>query len=551
MVRNFFKNGARILAFRQTDILSAASVIMLMSLASAILGLVRNRLLAHYFTPDLVGIYFAAFRLPDFIFQVLILGALSVAFIPIFSEYWQMDKNEAWRLTATLLNLAIILFIFVIVLILIFLKPVSLLIVPGLEKENPAHLALLLNLTRIILLTQIFFVFSAFLTGILQSFQRFLFPALAAVFYNLGIIMGLVLLAPLGMYGVALGVIIGAIMHFLIQLPLVLSLGFRPKFVLDFWHPGVLAVGRMMFPRSLALAATQLNFIVNTSLASLISLASITFLNFAQQLVFVPINFFGAAIAQAAFPTLSQVKNQEKIEEFKDVLLSCLGQILFLTVPVATAFLILHTPLTRFFFGAKGFSWESTILTGRTLAFFSLGLFAQSASFLLIRGFYALQDTSTPLKIGAVSTLLNILLSLLLVVIFNLPVWGLGISTSVGAIFNLTFLLLFLEKRVGKLDRARLFKPLGKICLAALGAALFFYLPVRYLDQTVLDTTRTVNLILLLLISGISGGSFYLLLASFLKVEEVKIFFSLMEKIGNWRKILAQSPEVIEEGGAR
>lgn len=546
MVKNFFKNGASFLALRQTDILSAATAIMLMSLASALLGLVRDRLLAHYFKADLVGIYFASFRLPDFAFQVLIFGALSVAFIPVFTDYWQKDKEEAWRLAASLLNLATIMFILIVILFLIFLKPLSQLLVPGLAQENPEHAALLVNFTRIILLTQIFFVFSSFLTGILQSFQRFLFPALASVFYNLGIIIGIVFLSSFGMYGVAIGIILGAMMHFLIQIPLAFSLGFRPKLVFDYRHLGVRMVGRLMVPRSLALAASQLNLMVNTSLASLISLSSIAFLNFAQHLASVPINFFGSAIAQAAFPTLSAFKNQNRMNEFKAVLLSSFHQILFLTIPATVFLIILHTPLTRLVFGARLFTWEATVLTGRTLAFLSLGLPFQASLLLLMRSFYALHDTKTPLKIGLFSIILNVLLSLFFILSLGWPVWSLGISSSLAVILNSLFLLFLLDRRVNRFDRRQLLLPVVKMIFSALVMSIFLYIPVRVFDQLFFDTTKTLNLMIITIISALLGLSSYFFLAWFLEIKEARVFLTLLCKIGNWRRVLSQSDEMIK-----
>ncbi|MDP3998434.1 MAG: murein biosynthesis integral membrane protein MurJ [bacterium] len=546
MVKNLIKNGVSLLTLRQTDILSAATVIMLMSFASAVLGLVRDRLLAQYFTADLVGIYFASFRLPDFAFQVLVLGALSVAFIPVFTEYWQKDKDEAWRLAASLLNLAVVAFLLIVAVFLIFTGPLSALIVPGLAKENPAHAALLVNLTRIILLAQVFFVFSTFLTGVLQSFQRFLFPALAAVFYNLGIIVGIVFFADMGMYGVAFGVILGAVMHFLVQLPLSISLGFRPRLSFDYSHPGVRAIGRIMLPRSLALAANQINLIINTSLASLISLASITFLSFAQHLALVPINFFGAAISQAAFPTLSVAKSKNKTDEFKRILLASLHQILFLIIPASTALFVLHEPFTRLVFGARLFTWEATLLTGQTLATLSLSLAPQGAAFLLMRGFYALQDTRTPLKLGLLAIFANMVLSATFVLILKWPVWSLGISASTAAFINFFSLLFFLNRRLGGFERTQLLAPILKMVTAALVMALFLWVPMRVFDQLFFDTSRTINLMIVVGIASFSGLASYLFLAWLLDIKEAKDFLILLRRIGNWRRILSQSEEIIE-----
>lgn len=548
MVKNIWRNGVSLLSLKQTNILSAAAVIMFMSLASRLLGLFRDRLLAHYFTSDLVGVYFASFRLPDLLFQILIFGALSVAFIPVFTEYWEKDKNEAWYFTSSLLTIALILFFFLAFLVFIFVKPLSLLIVPGLSKENPAHLALLINLTRIILFSQFFFVISSLLTGVLQSLQRFLIPALAAVFYNLGIIFGLVFLSSsLGIYSAAIGAIIGAFFHFLIQIPFSFSLGFVYKLNFDFSHPGVKEVGKIMLPRSLSLACDQINLIVETILASLISLSSITFFTFAQHLALVPIGLLAVPIAQAALPTLSLFRNQKKIEEFKVTLISSLHQILFLVIPSSVALFILHTPFTRLIFGGRLFTWEATVLTGRTVAFLSLGLFAQAASLLLVRGFYALHDTKTPLKISLFSISLNIFLSLVLILVLGLPVWALGFSASLSAILSSFFLIFLLEKKIGGFNRRVVFLPLVKIILASTGMAIFLWLPIKILDQLVLDTTRTINLLILTVIASLLGLSTYLFLSWLLKIEEAKIFLKFFKKIGNWRMVLGQTPEVLEE----
>lgn len=548
MVKNFFKNGISILSVRQTNILSAATVIMFLSLASRLLGLVRDRLLAHYFTSDLVGIYFAAFRIPDLLFQILVFGALSVAFIPVFTEYFKKDKESAWDLASSLLNLTFLIFLVLLILLFIFAEPLSLLLVPGLPRENPAHLVLLVNLTRIILLAQIFFVVSAFLTGILQSFQRFLVPAAAAFFYNLGIILGIYFGGVrFGIYGAALGAVFGALLHFLIQLPLTRSLGFHWRFNFNFSHPGVREIWRLMLPRSIALAADQINLAVDTILASLISLSSITFLTFAQHLALVPVGLFGATIAQAALPILSHLGSEENLDHFRQTLISCFRQIAFLVIPLSAAMIILHTPLIRLVFGAKLFTWDATVLTARTLAFLSVGLMAQSASLLLNRAFYALRDTMTPLKIGLASIILNILASVTFINFFHFPVWGLGLSASIAALTNLIFLLFFLRKKVGGFDGQEFITPLLKMVFATFIMAAVLYLPVRFLDRVVLDTTRTINLIFLVAISGTFGFLIYLALAQVLHIEEVKTFWSLFKRLGNWRQVLSQSQEVLEE----
>ena len=227
MVKNLLQSGKLIFSRKQTNILSAASVIMAAVLMSRLLGLLRLRLMTERFFPDAkwqFDVYIASFRFPDMIFELLVLGALSAAFIPVFSEYLEKNRQEAYRIASSVINILSLVFGLAAVAMFIFAPQLSHLIAPS---YGPVKIALLTNLTRLMLLAQIFFCLSNFLTGIIQSNQRFLIPALAPIVYNVGIILGIVFLVPvMGIYGAAVGVIFGAFLHFLIQLPLARKLGF-------------------------------------------------------------------------------------------------------------------------------------------------------------------------------------------------------------------------------------------------------------------------------------------------------------------------------------
>lgn len=525
--------ASNFLMSKQKTILSAAFLIMVLSLASRILGLVRDRLLASYFgaSPDLAS-YLAAFRLPDFIFQVLIFGTIAVSFIPIFTDLSEKEDNaKLWRTVSNIINIAFLFFFAVSLVCFIFVEPLVALIAPGLTSD-PAQHATLVNLTRIMIISQTFLAVSSFFTGILQSYQRFLIPALAPVFYNLGIILGAVLLSnSLGIYGPAIGVVLGALMHFLIQLPVIYASGFSYSFVFNFRDRNLIKLLRLGLPRSIGLFATQINETVDIALASLISAKSIVAFNFASHLYVVPIGLFGATIAQAALPTLSLEFSRKNLEAFKRTILTSMHQMLFLVVPAAVFLIVLRIPIVRLVFGASEFDWPATVLTGRTLATLSFGIAAQSVLLLIIRAFYALHDTITPLKIGAVSVVTNIALSLAFVQVFHFPVWALGLSGSIAAIINLLLLLFFLDRHVGKFSRKELFIPAVKIFAAGFFMALSLYIPIKLLDQLIFDTTRTVNLIILTAISSVAGFSVYLILTHLFRVEEVRLFWSLMKKI--------------------
>ncbi len=496
---------------------------------SKILGLVRDRILVATFTPDTVAIFFAAFRIPDLIFQLLIFGALSVAFIPVFTEYFEeKGREDAFNLAQAILNLALLLLLSVTIIIFIFADQVTGLIVPGFNLAEQQEVA---NLTRIILLGQIMLTVGSFFVGMLQSFQRFIVPAFAGVFYNLGIILGILFLSPtLGISGPAIGVIMGAVMHSVIQLPLVYSMGFRFNFF-KLFHPGVKEIFRLMSFRTLGLAAEQFNETVGLILASLISTVSVTYLTFAQHLQIVPIGLFGATIAQAALPVLSSEKTRGKIEEFKATLLTTMHQILFLTLPAAAILIVIRVPAVRLVFGASQFDWPSTVLTGKTLAYLSIGLAAQAVSLLFVRGFYALKDTKTPVLISFLVVALNIILSLYFVRILGLQVWSLGLSFAIASILSSILLFLGLHFKTGGFDLKQVVNPLFKMLMATVIMGASLYIPIKLLDQVIFDTTKTIGLLLLTGLSGLFAIFVYVIMVWFLKVRELKTFIDLLKKV--------------------
>lgn len=515
---------------------------------SKILGLVRDRLLAHVFTPDKIDIFWAAFRLPDLIFQIVILGALSVAFIPVFTEYLEnKGKSDAYDLARAILNVALGVFLVATVVILIFAHPIiSLIVAPGFTPEK---LEQVVSLTRVIILGQVILVFGAFFIGILQSFQRFIIPAFAPVFYNLGIIFGIVFLSDsMGIMGAAVGVVIGAVLHALIQLPLIFSVGFRFKFPPKFMHPGVKEITKLISLRTFGLAAEQINETVGVNLASWIS-GGITYLTYAQHLQVVPIGLFGASLAQAALPILSSERARGKIEEFKITLLTTLHQILFLALPATAILIVIRIPVVRLVFGASQFDWGATVLTGLTLAYLAIGLSAQAISLLLVRGFYALKDIRTPVIVSFIVVALNIILSIYFIKILNLDVWSIGLAGSVASIVSATLLFLGLHFKVGKFNLTSVFGPFLKMLMATLIMGVALYVPIKLLDQVIFDTTRTVNLLILTGLSSVFALSIYVLLVWFMKVRELNTYVELLKKIGRLQGKLESKELISSDSG--
>ncbi len=359
----------------------AATLVGLSSLLSRVLGFLRDRILAGQFGAghDL-DIYYAAFRIPDLMFNLLVLGALSAGFIPILtglikdSNCGKKDNSnkEAWILSSNILNLLVITLFVISALGAIFAPYLMKVVTPGFSPENQMLTA---NVTRIMFLSPIFLGISSVLGGILQSFKRFFIYSLAPIMYNIGIILGALFLAPIwGVYGLAWGVVLGAFLHMGIQLPMAFKIGYRYRPIINLKSKYIRKIGIMMVPRTLTLGISQINLLVITIIASTLAGGSITVFNFANNLHFFPVGVFGISFAIAAFPSLSGVAfNRPKlIANFS----STVRQILFFVVPSTVFLLTLRAQIVRVVLGAGKFDWEDTVLTIHTLSFFAIGLFA-------------------------------------------------------------------------------------------------------------------------------------------------------------------------------
>lgn len=553
MIKRIVKQSSNFFTKRQKTILSAALIIMVTIAASRVLGLVRNRILAHFFSVEALALYFAAFRIPEIIFEILVFGTFSSAFIPTFTSYIsQKRKQEAWYVASVSLNFAFMVFLIFGLIIFLVAQPLYRIIAPGFA---PSQIAQIANLSRILLLSQGFFVLSYFLTSVLESLQRFLVPALAPILYNLGIILGTIFLSSrFGIYAPTIGAVIGAFFHFLIQLPLAFWLGFRPKLAFNFSHPGVKEIGRLALPRIVELSSLQLGKIAELFLASLVSAAAYTYYTFANSLALLPIGLFGTSIAKASLPTLSYQSAKGDFKRLGETLVSLINQVVFLIFPCAVFLAVLRIPVVRLVFGAARFTWQSTVQTGYTLSAFCLGIFAQGLIYPLTRSFWALHDTKTPVKISIGAILIDIFFGALFILVFKLQIWTLALAFSLASFTQVILLFSSLSRKLPQLEKKKVITPFLKIAFSSLvsGGLMFFLLKI--LDRSawdkslsflswfglklpttfeyfVLDTRYTLNLILLTAFVALVGLASYLLLSWILKVEEVAIFKKLIKKI--------------------
>jgi putative peptidoglycan lipid II flippase len=546
MVSNLLKNGRLLATRRQTNILSAAFVIMVAYAASGILGLVRNRMLAATFfggRESELDAYFAAFVIPDTLFQLLIIGALSAAFIPVFSHYLKRDEQEASKLASASINVITLVFLALVIIVFMLSGSLSRLIAPSLD---PGNIILLSRLLRIMLLAQVFFALSGFMTAIIQAHQRFLIPALAPIAYNLGIVGGIVFLTPTyGIFGPTVGVVVGAVLHFVIQIPLASRLGFHYSFNFNINHPGVREIRKLMPLRSLTLAVGQAERFIAVFIATALAAGSLTIFNFARQLYLLPVTLFGTTIGQASFPSLSADIAAEKKEEFAKTLRSSLLQTLFLSLPAAAIVLILRLPAVRIAFGARNFPWEATLLTGKTVALLALAIPTQSLIGVLIRAFYALHDTKTPFLTTSGSAALTVMLSIIFAETLELGVIGLGVAVAISTLVH-TLILLFLMHKKTTIISAQFIIGVVKMMLATAIMGVFLWIPMRVIDRYILDTTRTLNLLLLTMSVLAIGILVYINLSNLMRIEQLSEVFALGRRIGNWRRALEESEEVLE-----
>lgn len=537
-----------ILTKKQTTVGSAAFVLISMVFTSRVLGLFRDRLLSARFIPEELGIYFAAFRLPNLLFELLVMGALTSAFIPVFTKYISHDKEkEAWNVAATLINLSIIVLSVLSIPVFIWTEEFSRFLAPGFTASQIVQMA---AFTRFMIGFQVLpLLVGNFFTGILQSYNLFFVPAVAPVVYNIGIIAGILILTPvLGLWAPVVGVAIGAFLFMIIQLPVLRKIGYTHAMSFNPKLPGVGEVARLMGPRTLGLAVSQIDTTVDLILASLLGARMVTIFNFAQHLQQLPVGLFGATVAQAALPLLSKELARGNMEEFKRTLARALHQILFFVLPASVLFVVLRIPVVRLVFGAARFDWEATVLTGMTLSAFSVSLFAQSISHVLARGFYALYDSKTPVTIGIIAICINTVLSIIFIQGMKLPIWSLGLSTSIASFVNAGLLLVLLDRRVGGFGRWDLLGPPIKMAIAAGITGIALYIPLKLLDQLVFDTTRVFGLLLLTGVSGSIGLATYLFLSWVMGVGEVRFFLSLLNRVKKLRILFEPAGEVVNGG---
>jgi len=529
-----FINKTKNLIFtKQGGIISSALILSGMILLSRFFGFFRYRVLTDYFNKYELDVFFAAFRIPDLIFEILITGALTSTLIPLFIKY-QNNSEELEINLSSIINLISMALGCLIVILFIFMPGITDVIVHGFSVNQKSQIVLY---SRLLLLSQLpFLMWGNFLTGIAQANKSYFITALAPIIYNLSAIIVTILFSKqLSLFAPVLGVIIGAVLFFFIQLPILGIFKFQYRFIIKS-SKAIKEFITLIIPRVLTVINTQIDATIDLALSSLLGGGAYTTFYLAQHLQLLPVSVVGMAFGQAALPYLSGMYQNKQYEELRNLIVNSLLNLFFLTIPIAMFFIFARTPLVRLFFGAQKFDWDATVLTAYTLSYFAISIPFHTAYYLLTRCFYAVLDSRTPFIVSLISIFINMSLSLLFILVLHLPVWSLALSFSISIIINVLILILLLKNKTYGFPLKTLIIGTFKIGLSAIIPAIIVYFTMKLMDGLIFDTSRTLNLFLLIIFSAVLYFLLYFFIAWLLNIKELGIITKLILKTKQYQK---------------
>ncbi len=529
------------LANMRLSVKSAALVLASSTLISALLGLFRDRLLNSYYLgtyPTGIDAYTAAFTIPDFMFFILTSGALAVSFVPVFNQRLATgNKKSAWELSSSVLNLMALLTLIASILIMIFADPLIRYVVsPGLDESG---MVLAINMTRVIAINPFLFSIATVLTSVQQAVGRFVFYAFAPAIYNIGIIIGITWFTgginlfgwqifDGGIMGVAIGVILGAIMQLIVSLIGLFGLGMDYEFKIHWKNQGFRSILKLLPARSMDQGMDYINGIVNTNLSSRMGAGAVRSFNQASTLHQMPVNLIGVAISTAFFPKLTEELGAGDKKEFYKTFRQALRMIIWIALPVSVIAFFTRGYVTSFISNIGNNDSNGTIAS--VLGVLCIAIFARSVFHIASRGFYAFQDTKTPFFVSIFAIGLTIIVSIW----FYLIGWGvdgLGLAQSIGAIIEIIILLYILQKRAkGELLTRGFWQGVLRMVFATLVAGCVAFSMTKFIPLMATDVSLVITIPKFLLIAAVSSIA-YLLASYFLDIKEVKPIIDYFKKI--------------------
>jgi len=509
-----------------STIARGAMVVMVAFVISNLVGLLAKTMTARYFGTGIESsAFFAANRFSEILFNLVAGGALGSAFIPVFTGLLvNNEKKKAWKLASSIINIVIVVLVVLSFLTIIFSENVvRFILAPGFNEKETALTA---NLLRIQVFSSIIFGISGLLMAILNSHQHFMLPAIAPAMYQVGWIIGILALSPkMGVEGLAWGVVIGSGMHLLVQIPQTLKLDHRKYFAgFGLWMDEVKEVARLMLPRLLGVAIIQLNFLLNTYLASFQQEGAITAISLAFPLMIMPEAAIAESIAIAALPTFSALVAKNKLGEMRATLASTLRAVILLAVPASAGLVVMRKPIVQFLYGGRAFDAKSVELVAWALLWYAVGLLGHGLVEITSRAFYSLHDTRTPVVVGVGAMAANLGLSFLFTEIFSnlnwMPHGGLALANSTATAVESVILLILMKKKMKGIAAPKILDAVWKSLLGS----MMMVVVILVVNNSLLQRSLVARTIVPILI----GCMVYAFSMILLKVSEVSKVIALI-----------------------
>jgi putative peptidoglycan lipid II flippase len=515
-------------------IAGAAAIVSAITMLSRILGYIRDAISAALFGVGLISdAYFVAFRIPNLLRDLLAEGALSSAFVPVFTDYIENKSDkEVWRLVNNVLTVLAIILTLIVLLGLIIAPVIVMIIAPGFTKD-PAKFALTTKLTRILFPFLMLVSIAAIFLGILNSFKKFSIPAFAPVVLNIGwIFFGLFVCPKLPegkqIYGWAAGALTGALLQIILQFIPAFKLGFKWKFIIDLKEAGLRRIGKLMVPATLGQSITQLSLIINTMIASFLAAGSVTYLYYGNRLMQLPLGVFGVAIATVSFPFISTYVAQKDYKSLRETIHSSLKQAFFIVLPASAGIIFLSREINTLLFYYGKFTYHDVLNTAKVSIMYSIAIFAYSGNKILTPVFYALDKAHQAVKIGLLSLVINVILNIALA--FPLGFLGLALGTAISGIINFTMLYGMIIHQIGDIDTKGLVKFALKILGASLIMGLIIFGLAHYMEMLLSAGMSRMKNGIVVLAAIIAGTLLYYLLLKVFRVEEGDRFLKMIEE---------------------
>ena len=505
----------------------AAFLLMATVILSSILGYGREvalySLLGQNYITDA---YRAAFSIPDFIYMMLVGGALSSSFIPVFSSFVANGREEeGWKTASIVFNYVLIFLLLLIAVAYLHTEPLLTLLAPGLP---PSYAELAVHLTHIMFIQTFFMALNGIAMGVLNSYNHFAAPALGSLVYNLVIIVvGVAFYKQFGVAAFSYGVVLGAFLNFMVQIPALRKVGMKYYPSFDYRNEGLRQIMVLFIPVLAGLGVAQLNLFVNQNLASGLGPGMIGALNLGQKIMNLPRGIFAVSIATAVFPTMTMLAARGEFESFKKTTSLGIRAIILISIPASFGLVTLGEPVIKLLFEQGEFTARMAAVTGQALNYYCVGLFAYAVLQVLNRGFYALKDTATPVIAAVITIAVNIILSLTL--IHSMEHRGLALAYSLAGIVNVMILLLALKIKVGKIGGIKIVKTFA----ISVMASIIMMLAVKYSASyifAVLHLHSKMNLLLGTTLAAAIGAAIYMVLIYGFKLEETELVLNMFHK---------------------